>query len=91
MWLSVGDCFRYVRMVDAGIERDEVEHFLRTVITKVGLLKKRSNFNTDLYRPKQVTDGVGGSPGLATQQIGKVSSSLVESVNADLSQVNQPD
>ena len=53
--------------------------------------KKRSNFNTDLYRPKQVTDGVGGSPGLATQQIGKVSSSLVESVNADLSQVNQPD
>ena len=26
-------------MVDAGIERDEVEHFLRTVITKVGLLK----------------------------------------------------
>ena len=53
--------------------------------------KKWSNFNTDLYRPKQVTDGVGGSPGLATQQIGKVSSSLVESVNADLSQVNQPD
>jgi len=58
---------RYVRMVDAGIERTEVEQFLKTAITKV-------------------TNGIGGSPGLATQHIGKVSSRLVESVNAELSQ-----
>ena len=36
MWLRVGQCFRYVRMVDAGIERTEVEQFLKTAITKVG-------------------------------------------------------
>ena len=35
----------------------------------------------------QATDGIGGSPGLATQLIGKVSSTLVESVNTELSQV----
>ena len=36
----------------------------------------------------QATEGIiGGSPGLATQLIGKVSSTLVESVNTELSQV----
>ena len=73
-------------MVDAGIERTEVEQFLKTAITKVSGLKFNL-INTDIDPRQQVTDGIGGSPGLATQHIGKVSSRLVESVNAELSQV----
>ena len=89
VWLRVGQCFRYVRMVDAGIERTEVEHFLKTAITKVGELKGELNLTIDIDHSTQVTSGIGGSPGLATQHIGKVSSRLVESVNAELSQVGK--
>jgi len=55
-------------MVGEGVEKSEVEQFLKASIAKA-------------------TEGIiGGSPGLATQLIGKVSSTLVECVNTELSQ-----
>ena len=46
------------------------------------------NLIANIDHALQATEGIiGGSPGLATQLIGKVSSTLVESVNTELSQV----